>query len=129
MDPWETVRALNRAWAVEGDCDRLRDYFHPDMVAITATDRDLLKGREACIAAWRKFVESAKVLRWTERDPDVRFFRDSIAVVTYYYELSAEIGGRKTDLAGRDMFVLVREGGRWWVAADHFSPLPSPSAD
>jgi hypothetical protein len=29
-------------------------------------------------------------------------------------------------MGGRDMLVLVREDGRWWVVADQFSPYPGP---
>jgi hypothetical protein len=45
-------------------------------------------------------------------------------VVTYYFEISFEKGGQTPSFGGRDMFVLVKEGGRRWAVADHFSPNP-----
>ena len=33
---WETVKALNRAWAADGDMTALSGYFHPEMMAVTA---------------------------------------------------------------------------------------------
>jgi len=122
---WRTVQALNRAWAKDGDPDRLTEWFHPRMVAITPSAPARLVGRDACVAAWKGFVEHARVLRWDERDPRVDLHAgDAVAVVTYDYTATVELGGQVADLEGRDMLVLVSEGGRWWVVADQFSPTP-----
>jgi len=120
---WEFVQKLNRVWTVEKDADRLKEYFHKNMVAITATDRERRSGGEACVAGWRNFVEASKINYWKEVDPDVRLYCGGrCAVVTYYYDISFEMGGRSIKTGGRDMFVLINETGRWWVVADHFSP-------
>lgn len=41
---WQTVQALNRAWT-SNNVEALKDYFHKDMVAIPATDRERLEGK------------------------------------------------------------------------------------
>jgi hypothetical protein len=117
------VKALNKAWAKDANVERLKEYFHPDMVAITATDREVLEGRDACLASWRQFVQATKIHRWDELQPKVRLFGDT-AVVTYYFDMSFDMDGNTIDLAGRDMYVLVRENGRWWAVADQFSNYP-----
>jgi len=119
---WRTVQALNHAWT-SGDADDLVEYFHPEMIAITPTDRDRLVGREACIAAWRRFTEATTTLRWRETDPLVRVYGDA-AVVAYNYELACEMDGRQVTMAGRDMFFFVLEAGRWLAVADQFSGVP-----
>ena len=119
---WRTVQALNRTWT-EGNVDDLEAFFHPDIVVVTPTERERLEGREACVAAWRRFVNAATIRIWKEIDPAVRVHGDA-AVVTYYYELSCEIEGREVSMAGRDMFFLVREDGRWLTVADQFSGFP-----
>ena len=122
---WQTLQALNRAWAVEGDTDALAGYFHEEMVAVTPAQRGPLQGREACIAGWKGFVDAATIHSWHETEPDVRVFcGGQFAVVTYFYDMSVTMGGRTFPLAGRDMMALVKEGGRWWVVADQFSPFP-----
>lgn len=122
---WQTVQALNRAWTVKGNVDELKNYFHKDMVAITATDRERLEGRESCIAAWKAFVEATKIHYWNEIDPKVQLYNDGkSAVVTYYFDISFDMGGQTMEMGGRDMFVLVNEDGKWWVVADQFSPYP-----
>jgi ketosteroid isomerase-like protein len=120
---WATVRAMNDAWT-KGDPDRLRDFFHRDMVAINATDRQRLDGGEACVAGWKGFCKAARICRWEEIDPVIKVFGDS-AVVAYYFDISFEMGGNTLHSSGRDMFFFVREGERWWAVADHFSPYPA----
>lgn len=123
---WEVVKSLNRAWTKEGNADALKDYFHKDMVAITATDRLRLDGREACVVAWKTFAENAKIHKWEELDPKIQIYGNGeFAVVTYYFDMSFEMGGQNVEMGGRDMFVLVNERGRWWIVADQFSAYPA----
>lgn len=120
---WQTLRALNDAWTL-GDPARLADYFHPDMVAITASERARLVGRDACLASWQGFARAAKVHYWHETEPLIQLYGDT-AVVTYYFDMAFDLGGRAVELGGRDLFVFVREHGRWWAVADQFSPYPA----
>ena len=122
-DVWDTVQALNRAWT-QGHVEELVDYFHADIVAVTPTDRERLEGRDACLTSWARFVESATIESWTEISPRVQVY-GSAAVVTYYYDLRCRSRGTDLRLEGRDMMVLIREDGRWWVVADQFSAYPA----
>ena len=122
QEVWRTLRALNDAWT-EGNPKDLTNYFHKDMVAITATDRERLEGRDACVAAWSAFAQAARIHHWREGDPKIQIYGDT-AVVTYYFDMSFDMGGRKVDMGGRDMFVFVRQNGKWWAVADQFSPYP-----
>jgi hypothetical protein len=46
------------------------------------------------------------------------------AVVTYLFTITFVTGAQKQTLQGRDMFLLVKEGRKWQVIADQFSPEP-----
>jgi hypothetical protein len=122
---WAAVQALNRLWTVEDKADDLVRYFHEHMVAISPTDRRRLEGREACVAGWKKFARMARVHYLKETDPRIDLYGNGeLAIVTYYYDMSFEIGGQTIKTGGRDMFTMVKEEGRWWVVADQFSPYP-----
>ena len=124
-DVWKTIRTLNRLWTVENKPDELKKYFHKNMVAITASDRNRLEGREACVASWKAFTQAVKIHCWKEIDPVVQLYGDGkLAVVTYYFDMSFDMGGQTIRLGGRDMFSLVYEDGQWWVVADQFSAYP-----
>ena len=122
---WATVQAMNRCWTCGdlSELDRLNDYFHDTMVAITPTDKHRLEGRETCVAAWKAFARNANVHYWKESDPKVQVYGNA-AVVTYYYDMSFDMGGRTITTGGRDMFTLIHKDGKWWIVADHFSPYP-----
>ncbi|HEY3295255.1 MAG TPA: nuclear transport factor 2 family protein [bacterium] len=125
QEVWEFVQALNRAWTVERDASKLSEFFHERMVALTPMDHLRREGRAACIEGWQMFVDVAKIHGWKETDPKVDLFADgNCAMVTYYYEMDAELGGQRMILPGRDMLTLIKEDGRWWAVADQFSPYP-----
>ena len=119
---WSTIRTLNDAWT-NGNPDDLADYFHPRMIAVTPVDRLRREGAEACVAGWKGFAEATRIHRWQEFDPLIQVYGDA-AVVAYYYEIDFDMGGRRIEESGRDLFFLVREHGRWWVVADQFSAYP-----
>jgi hypothetical protein len=74
-------------------------------------------------------VQATTIHSWHEHQPKVELFAGGmLAVVTYYFEISYDWAGARRDTAGRDMFTLVREDGRWWVVADQFSPFPGQGA-
>ncbi|MDR0479613.1 MAG: nuclear transport factor 2 family protein [Burkholderiaceae bacterium] len=120
---WTTVCALNDAWT-KGRPDDLANYFHPQMVAITPTDRHRLNGGADCLAAWKGFAEAATIHHWREIDPVIHIYGNS-AVVAYDFDMSFDMNGQTITMGGRDMFCLVKEKGRWWVVADQFSPYPA----
>ncbi len=120
---WDTLRALNDAWT-RGNPDDLTQYFHADMVAVTATERHRIEGRDACVASWKNFATAARIHRWREIDPVIRVYGDA-AVVAYDFDMSFDMNGQTIDMGGRDLFFFVREAGRWWAVADQFSAHPA----
>jgi ketosteroid isomerase-like protein len=122
---WATVQALNRAWAVDGHPERLANYFAPEMIAITPTDRLRLEGQKACIAGWTDFVRTTKILCWLESNPLTLVLAERrAAVVAYDFQIDFEAGGRVVHMSGRDLMTLEKRDGHWWLVADHFSPSP-----
>lgn len=119
---WSTLRAINDAWT-KGNPDDLAQYFHPDMVAITATDRHRLNGAAACIAGWKSFAEATTIHHWREIDPVIHVYGNS-AVVAYDFDMAFDMNGQTIQMGGRDMFFFVKENGRWWAVADQFSAYP-----
>lgn len=122
---WATIQAMNRLWTVENNADELVNYFHENMVAVTPTDRMRVEGQAACVAGWKGFTQSAKINYWKEIDPKIELFGDDkFAIVTYYFDMSFDMGGQTIKMGGRDMFALMNENGKWWIVADQFSAYP-----
>ena len=120
-----TLRKMNRSWTESWNEEEFRSYIHPGAVAIVPAAPGRLEGKEAYVAGWRKFARVAKIHSWSERDHRVQIFASgTCAVVTYLFTIRFETGGQVEAMNGRDMFFLVKEGERWLVAADQFSPEP-----
>lgn len=120
-----TVRKMNTSWTHGWHEEEFRQYVHPDAVAIVPTVPGRLVGKEAYVAGWRDFAQSAVIHEWKETDHEVRIYAGGkCAVVTYFFSITFACGTNTTTMQGRDMFFLVKEGRRWLVAADQFSPEP-----
>ena len=123
---WNTVLTFAKTWADKGDAKALRGVFHESMVTISPADRDPIHGREANIAAYERFLSSAKVTDWQFTDQHIQLLNDEqTAVVTFVFSVTMLEDDDTVTATGRDLLVLVKEQGKWWVAADHFSPFPS----
>jgi len=120
---WETGSLINKLWAVDNKPEKLRNYFHPEMVAFTGGKRNRIEGRDTCVAAWKSFADAAMIYAWRETDPKIQIYGNS-AIATYYYEITFDLNGKRYEEGGRDLLVLVRKNGKWLVVADHYSPYP-----
>lgn len=120
---WATLRALNDAWT-QGNPDNLAQYFHSNMVAITATERHRISGGTACVASWKSFAMSTRIHHWREIDPVIHVYGDA-AVVAYDFDMSFDMNGQTIQMGGRDMYFFTKEAGRWWAVADQFSAYPA----
>ena len=121
----ETIRAMNRCWTGTWDEQGFRQYIHPDAVAIAPTTPGRLEGRDAYVAGWKEFAGAATIHSWEETGYRIHLYAGGrCAVATYLFTITFTMGGMKQTMKGRDMFFLVKEGMRWLVAADQFSPEP-----
>ena len=122
---WAFVQEMNRVWTVDEKPERLVNYFAPEMIAITPTDRLRREGRKSCVAGWTEFVQATKILRWIETNPHVLMLAEGrSAVVACDFEIDFKAGDRVVKMRGRDLMTLDKRDGRWWLVADHFSPTP-----
>ncbi|MCD4751916.1 MAG: nuclear transport factor 2 family protein, partial [Anaerolineaceae bacterium] len=123
---WEMIQEMNRKWTVENNTDALKNYFHKDMVAITPADFRRIEGGENCVAGWKNFTNNTKIHFWKETEPKVQVYGEGkFAVVTYYFDMSFDMGEQTINMKGRDMFSLVNENEKWLVVADQYSQFPN----
>lgn len=124
QEVWQVVQAMNDCWT-NGHPKDLVNYFHKNMVLVSPNRNARIEGGDTCAAAWTAYATSTTIKEWKTTDPRVDVYcNGNCAVVIYNYEIHIEVGGEEQRLAGRDMFVFVREKGKWWAVADQFSPFP-----
>lgn len=107
----EIVKKINGAWR-SGRPEELAAYFHEDMVIAPPGLSGRAKGRDACVASYREFIQMAKVKEYKEAEPGIDLW-GSTAVATYGWEMVYELKGESYHESGWDVFVFQREGTEW----------------
>ena len=57
------------------------------------------------------------------------FANGTSAVVTYCIDMAFIYNGKEASFKGRDLFFLVKENGKWLIAANEFSPFPEKEGE
>jgi hypothetical protein len=123
----DIIRTMNHCWTASWNELAFRQFIHPNAVAIVPTTPGRLEGQDAYVAGWRDFCKGVVICEWRETDHKVQIYAGGkSAVVTYFFSITFVISGQKQTMQGRDMFFLVKEGRKWLVVADQFSPEPIP---
>jgi len=105
------IERMNDAWT-KGGPGKLAPFFHENIVMVSPDFTQRTQGREACAASYDDFCKQAVILDFKIGVPGVEVFGNT-AIATYAYEISYEMGGEQFNDTGRDIFVFVRENGRW----------------
>ncbi|MGD0695281.1 MAG: nuclear transport factor 2 family protein [Terriglobia bacterium] len=117
------VSKINQAW-LKGNLEELKEYFHDDMVIKGPQFKSMgTGGKEACIKSYEDFLRAAKIHDFKESDIQVDVFA-STAIATFAWEIKYEMKGQNYHEAGHDVFVFIRDEGKWqavWRAV-LFSP-------
>lgn len=113
-DVWRFIEELNQTW-VENRPEELSRFFREDIVIVHPDFEARAVGRDACMESYKEFCARAGVREFREVDPHIDVFDDT-AVVTYAFDIAYELEGKLHRETGRDLFVLVREDGKWRAA-------------
>jgi hypothetical protein len=126
----EEIRGLleniNQAW-LHNRTDELEKFLHRDIVIAQPGLKAQARGRQACINSYKEFV-SHSVIRRFETSGYVIDVWGRTAVASYRFVMEYEIQGAPHHDGGTDLFVLVREGGKWLVVWRTIIPLPAEKA-
>jgi ketosteroid isomerase-like protein len=111
----ETVTAamqrINEAW-LGGRVQDLIPLVHPDIVMVFPNFTGRIQGREAFLAGFRDFCQSAVVREFREYDHQVDVAGDT-AVVTFRYEIIYERLNKRYRSTGRDFWIFNHQSAAW----------------
>ncbi|HUF38418.1 MAG TPA: nuclear transport factor 2 family protein [Anaerolineales bacterium] len=119
--PEDFIKAYETALAAQ-DWDRIAPLIHEDCVA-TFTEATF-RGKSEVEGAFKKTF--ALIRDEVYRLEEIQWLKetDDFAVLTYTFHWSGLIDGKPASGSGRGTSVLVREGGRWLLLAEHLGPPP-----
>jgi ketosteroid isomerase-like protein len=105
------LRRINQAW-LSGRIDDLVPLVHPGIVTVVPGFAAGIQGRDAFLAGFRDFCQSATIHEFREHDYRVDVVGDT-AVATFRYEMLYERSGERYRCTGRDLWVFQRQDGGW----------------
>ena len=110
-DAWEAVRRINASW-LEGHYERLDELLHDRVVVAGPDGTRYGEGKEAVVESYRDFGRRATISEFRESDGKVNVY-DTVAVVSYRFDIEYAIDGQSSREAGREVMVLEKHDGRW----------------
>ena len=107
----QIVKKINAAWQ-QSRLEELAAYFHEDMIMAPPGLSGRAKGRDACVASYREFIQMAKVKEYKEAEPEIDLWGNT-AAATYGWEMVYELKGETYHESGWDVFVFAHDGTKW----------------
>jgi len=105
------LRQINQAW-LKGAPDAIGDFVADDVVMAIPGFSGRIRGREAFVAGFRQFCESARIDAHKETAYDVDVVGKT-AVATCTFDLTYEREGSRYRSTGRDFWIFEERAGRW----------------
>jgi ketosteroid isomerase-like protein len=123
QDVWNTVKSINRHWAITENMDSLSLFFHDDMVMFFPGGKERLHGKNNIIKSYENYVRYAETVSLSEYEPMIQLYNDNkTAIVTYFGDLTIKTpAGTTQTFFNKDMYTLIFENGRWQAVAQHYS--------
>lgn len=107
MEVEDRVRALNDAWQ-RARFDELGECFADDVVMLLPFGDDVIRGRDAMLASYREFVDTATDIALHIRGMDV-FDHGDVAVCHMTFDIAYVIDGAREQTEGLEVYVLREE--------------------
>ena len=117
----QLLKNINEAW-VQGHPERLRKYFHEDMVIARPGFRGGGRGKDVCAESYGDFINHATVRKFQESNQQIDVWADT-AVASYRFEMQYQIGEEEHRDSGVDLFVFARQKGTWRAVWRTIIPL------
>lgn len=108
---WYIIQDINNSW-VRGNLNHLSKYFHEKMVIVSLDFQEQGRGRDVCVESYKSFSKQAIIRDFKEKDPKIFVFGTTV-IASYVFQITYEMSGKSFEDAGRDIFVFIREEGKW----------------
>ena len=111
QDAATAMRRINGAW-LKGRVDDIAPLVHADITMVLPEFSGRAKGREALLAGFRDFCQSATIQEFQERDMQVDVAGET-AVVAFRYEMVYQRSEGQYRCKGRDLWVFEQQEAGW----------------
>jgi hypothetical protein len=109
----QLLSKLTEAW-LKGHFEELAECFHEAAVIRGPALQELARGKEACVRSYEDFNREATVEEFQEPAPEIDIWGNTAAAVAPW-TISYAMKGESFRESGKDLYLLVREGGQWLI--------------
>jgi len=122
---FDQIETINKTWAVDRNCDGLREYFHEDYI-LMFQGGGRGSGIDEAIEGYKAFIATATDIKWRIVDPVINLHcNEQCAVVSIEYFMQWNEGDKPVDSHGKNLIFFLKENDKWLMTAEHFSNMPS----
>jgi ketosteroid isomerase-like protein len=107
----EALRSINQSW-LEGRPLDMKPLLHPEIVLVVPGFTGRVGGRDAFIAGFVDFCQSARIVSFQEDEYQVDQVGET-AVASFQFDMVYERDGSRCQATGRDLWVFTREADGW----------------
>jgi hypothetical protein len=121
---FDQIETINQTWAIDRNCDGLREYFHEDYI-LMFQGGGRGNGIDEAIEGYKAFIATATDITWKIVDPVINIYCDGkCAVVSIEYFMEWNENDNKVDSHGKNLIFFLKENDQWLMTAEHFSEIP-----
>ena len=119
----KTVKAHNRAWAVNENINEQMNYIHDDIQMIAPPYQKIIRGKQEYKKGYLNWMKHAKVHYYKEIDPNITLLKNGdIALVTFHIDMSFDYDSVAVNKwEGLDLMTLIKENGKWKIISDMYA--------
>ncbi|MGD8417223.1 MAG: nuclear transport factor 2 family protein [Pseudomonadales bacterium] len=103
------IEALNRCW-LEGDAAALARFYHPDVALLPPDMGPLIRGRDAVVASYREFLDTAELKHFEPVQVDVYAYPSDgggTHMVQMIFEVDYVLDGSRYLEKGMEIYTVV----------------------
>ena len=111
---WQIVQVVNRTCKEGKDFEKLKPYFHDDVVMVSPGMVTHAKGKDVCLRTYEDACSQMTFHKLNALDEHIDVY-DNAAVDCHRYECIWEFQGKKFDDTGHEILVFVRNDNNWQI--------------
>lgn len=112
---WEIVQTINRTCMEGKGFEKLKPYFHNNVVIVPPGMATRVEGRDKSLKSYEDACSQMTFQKLDASDEHIDVYGQT-AVAYYKYECIWEFQGKKFEDTGREILVFVQDGKDWQVA-------------
>jgi general stress protein 26 len=111
---WQIVQAVNRTCMEGRGFEKLKPYFHDDVVMVSPGIANHAKGRDTCLRTYEDVCSQMTFHKLDALNEHIDVYGDT-AVACYKYKCVWEFQGKKFDDTGHEILVFVQKDKDWQI--------------